>query len=58
MNQRNLIEFLRKTPVGKKIHRKTPVLAFVFYKVAGLKAWNFVKKRLQPKCFSVNIAKF
>ena len=41
MNQRNLIEFLRKKPVGKKFHRKTPVLAFVFYKVAGLKAWNF-----------------
>ena len=24
----------------------------------GLKAWNFIKKRLQHKCFPVNIVKF
>ena len=24
----------------------------------GLKAWNFIKKRLQHKCFPVNFAKF
>ena len=29
-----------------------------FIKVAGLKACNFIKKRLQHKCFPVNIAKF
>ena len=27
-------------------------------KVADLKACNFIKKRLQPRCFPVNIAKF
>ena len=29
-----------------------------FNKVADLKARNFIKKRLQHSCFSVNIAKF
>ena len=29
-----------------------------FYKVAGLKACNFIKKRLQHRCFSVEFAKF
>ena len=28
------------------------------YKIAGLKACNFIKKRLQHRYFSVNIAKF
>ena len=27
-------------------------------KVAGLKAYNFIKKRLQHTCFPVSIAKF
>ena len=30
----------------------------LFNKVAGLKACNFIKKRLQHRCFLVNIAKF
>ena len=30
---------------------------FLFNKVAGLKACNFIKKRLQHKCFSVKFAK-
>ena len=29
-----------------------------FYKVAGLKACIFIKKRIQHRCFLVNIAKF
>ena len=29
-----------------------------FNKNAGLQAWNFIKKRLQHRCFLVNIAKF
>ena len=29
-----------------------------FFKVAGLKAINFIKKRLQHRCFPVNIAEF
>ena len=37
------------------IHKKTPVFAFLFNKVA-LKF--FIKKRLQRKYFLVNIAKF
>ena len=30
----------------------------LFNKVAGLQATNFIKKRLQHKCFPVNTAKF
>ena len=58
--------FLQKQPpdVYKKtskkfrnIHRKTPVLESYFNKIAGLKACNFIKKKLQHSCFPVNIAK-
>ena len=42
----------------RNIHRKTPVLKSLFNKVAGLKACNFIKKRLQRRCFPANIAKF
>ena len=41
----------------RKIHRKTPVLKSLFNKVAGL-GCNFVRKRLQKRCFRVIIAKF
>ena len=34
------------------------VLESLFNKVAGLKTCNFIKKRLQHRCFSVNIASF
>ena len=37
---------------------KIVIVEASFYKVAGLKACNFIEKRLQHKCFSVNIAKF
>ena len=37
--------------------KKIPVLESVFNKVAGLKAYNFIKNRLQHRCFPVNIAK-
>ena len=44
------------------IHRKTPVLKSLlgqgWNKVAARKACNFIKKRLQHRCFPVNIAKF
>ena len=40
------------------IHRKTPVLKYLFKEVAGLKSCNFIKKRFQHSCFPVNIAKF
>ena len=36
----------------------TPVLKSFFNRVAGLQAWNFIKKRLRHRCFPVNIAKF
>ena len=35
---------------------KTPVLESLFNKVASLKIYNFMQKRLQQSCFSVNIA--
>ena len=39
-------------------HRKTPVLESLSNKVSGLKADNFIKKRLQLRYFPVSIAKF
>ena len=38
--------------------RKTSVLESLFKKTGGLKAWRFIKKRLQHKCFPVNFHKF
>ena len=38
--------------------RKTPVLESLLNKVARLQACNFIKNRLQSRCFYVNIAKF
>ena len=40
-----------------KFHRKTPVLESPFNKVAGLKACNFIKKRLQYRRFPVKFTK-
>ena len=37
---------------------KIAVLESLFNKIAGLKAWNFVKKGFQHRYFAVNIAKF
>ena len=37
---------------------KTPVLESLFNKLAGLKACNFIKKRLQHSNFPKNNAKF
>ena len=43
----------------RNIHRKTPVLESLFNKVAGLKAYNFIKKNFYHSCcFPVNTAKF
>ena len=44
--------------VFENIYRKTPVLKSLFNIVADLKSRNFVKKRLQHRCFPVNIAIF
>ena len=37
---------------------KTPVLEVFLNKIAGLQTCNFIKKRLEHRCFPVNIAKF
>ena len=42
----------------REFHRKIPVLKFLFNKVAGLKTCNFIKKRLQHRCFRVKFAKY
>ena len=42
----------------RKFQLKTSVVEFLFNKVAALKARNFIKKKLQHRCFPVNIAKF
>ena len=39
------------------IHRETPVLESFFNKVASLKACSIIKKKVQYRCFAVNIAK-
>ena len=41
-----------------KFYRKTPASESIFNKVAALKACNFIKKRLQHRCFPVKFAKF
>ena len=41
-----------------KFYRKTSMLESVFNKVAGLKASNIIKNRLQHRCFPVKFAKF
>ena len=38
-------------------YRKTLVLGALFNKAAGVKACNVIKKRLQHRCFAMNIAK-
>ena len=39
-------------------HRKTPVLEFLFDKVAAVTVCNFIKKRQQYRCFPVKFATF
>ena len=41
----------------KSVLRKITVLESLFNKVAGLKTCNFIKKRLQRRCFLVKFAK-
>ena len=43
---------------NRNIFRKTPVLEHLSNKVTGVQACSIIKKRPQPKSFSVNIAKF
>ena len=40
------------------IYRKTPVLESLFNKVAGIKVYNFIKEKLQHRCFPMNIGNF
>ena len=42
----------------RKFHSKTPVLESVFDEIAGLKACNFAKKKLQHRRYLVKFAKF
>ena len=42
----------------RNVHRNTPVLESLFNKGAGLKGCNFIKERLQRRCFPVNVAQF
>ena len=41
-----------------QISLETPVLESLFNKVVGLLTYNFVKKRLQHRCFPVKFEKF
>ena len=42
----------------RKFHRKIPVLESLFVKVAGPKDCNFIKTRLQHRCFPAKFARF
>ena len=42
--------------VVRRFHRNTPVLEFIFNKVAGSKACNLIKSRLQQRCFPMKFA--
>ena len=50
--------FFKISVLKNLFHFKTSMVEFLFNKVAALKACNFIKKKLQHKCFLVNIAKF
>ena len=43
---------------GAGAFKNFAMLDFLFNKVAGFQACNFIKKRLQHRCFSVKFAKF
>ena len=42
----------------RKFYKETPVLESLFNKVSGLKACNFIKKRIQHSCFPLKFARF
>ena len=42
----------------RKFYRKTPVLESIFNNISGLQSCNFIKKRLQHRCFPIKFAKF
>ena len=42
----------------RKSYRKTPVLESLFTDVAGPKDCNFIKTRLQHRCFPAKCARF
>ena len=44
--------------LGGDVATLTALLGSLFNKVVGHKACNFIKKRLQHRCFSVKFAKF
>ena len=50
--------FFWKTVLKTFAIKKTPVLESSFNRLARFKTSNFLKKRLQHRCFPVNIAKF
>ena len=58
LQKQSFIDFLQNRCLSKKFHtfyRKTLVLESLFNRAAGLKACNFVKKRLQRRWFLQNL---
>ena len=58
MKPANHLQMFFKIGVLKNFAKsqKTPVLEFLFNKVADLKACNFIKKRLRHRYFPMNSA--
>ena len=48
----------RYSQVFRNIHRKATVLESLLNKVAGQRASNFIKMRIQHRCFQVKFSKF
>ena len=53
----SLITHFQKRCSLKAVHKKRHLMESISNKVVDLKACNVIKKRLQRRCFPVNIAK-
>ena len=47
-----------KSSVAAKDKKWLRIHDFMYFTVLGDETWNFIKKKFQHRCFSVNIAKF
>ena len=52
------IPLFKKQPFVTEYSEENTCVGVSFNKIPGFQAYNFIKKRLQQKCFLLNIAKF
>ena len=53
----DLFTFTEEILNGKPFCAVVSVLESLFNKISGFQAWNFIEKRLQHRCFPVNVTK-